>query len=278
MTYNTYNFVSKFYKLLNVKFFHNFYKDNLLKGIRFSSSEETSQLLDSHGIIFKYIENGFTLISKLDPKFESPSYGGEKTLIFNFKINVSNFLNFTDIPYNSSQKLIFQNTQDQSNEKLHTSFFVDDDNIKSHEKDGIEGQITLTINFKNQFFGSQEATKINNELDYSIHFNSRKIKFRYNFYYSNQLVDFSSYFITDEQNTIKIENYKTRTLASGLRVFYIIIDDPTFASETYSKKLYLKKEDNFHSPFSLFLPFPRAENISFDEKENLFFNDIFVKV
>ena len=151
MTYNTYNFVSKFYKLLNVKFFHNFYKDNLLKGISFSSSEETSQLLDSHGIIFKYIENGFTLISKLDPKFESPSYGGEKTLIFNFKINVSNFLNFTDIPYNSSQKLIFQNTQDQSNEKLHTSFFVDDDNIKSHEKDGIVGQITLTINFKNQF-------------------------------------------------------------------------------------------------------------------------------
>lgn len=278
MSQNTYTYVSKFFKLLNVKFFHNFYKDNLLKGISFSADQETSQLLDSHGIIFRYIENGFTLISKSDPKFESLSYSGKKTLIFNFKINLSNFLNFTDIPYNSSQKLIFQNIQDQSNEKLHSGFFVDNDNIKTHEKDGIVGQISLTINSKNQFFGSQNLSNKKNELNYSIHFNSRKIKFRYNFYSSNQLIDFSSYFITDEQNSIKIDNYKTRTLASGLSVFYIAIDEPIFASENYSKKLYLKKEDNLLSPFSLFLPYPKAENISFDEKENLFFNDVYVKI
>ena len=278
MKRNTYTFVSSFNKLLNVNFFHNFYKDNLLKGISFTPDKETSRLLDSHGVILRYIKNGFSLISKLDSRFESISYGGEKKLIFDFKIDISNFLSFTDIPYKSSQKLVFQNTQDQSNEKLHTGFFVNDDNVKLHEKHGIVGQICLKINLKNQFFGSEEATTKKDELNYSIHFNSRKIKLRYNFYSSKQLVDFKSYFITDEQNSFRIKDFKSRTLASGLNVFCITTDETISVSEKYSKKLYLIKDDSFLSPFSLFLPYPETKNISFDDEKNLFINDIYVKV
>jgi hypothetical protein len=82
MVKNQYNFVSKFSKFISVKFYHNFYNDNLLKGLEISVEKETGKLLQSHGILIRFIENGFTLISKKDPKFELQSFAGELKLIF----------------------------------------------------------------------------------------------------------------------------------------------------------------------------------------------------
>ena len=50
------------------------------------------------------------------------------------------------------------------------------------------------------------------------------------------------------------------------------------SSEKYKNKLYLKKEDDFLTYFSIFLPFPKPINISYDENEKIFINDIFVKI
>ena len=279
MLKNSYSFVSRFFKLLNVRFYHNFFKNNLLKGLTFTADDETSKLLNNYEILFKPIENGFTLISKSDPKFESISFAQELKLNFYFKVNNPNFINITDIPYTNSQKLFFKNNQDYSNEKLHSSFFVDQSNIFPSEGEGITGQILLTINSKNQFFGNGNTSIKKNELNYSIHFNTRQIKFRYNFIPNkNNVQDFDSYYITNEQNSIKLREYKTRTLANGSSVYYILIDEKILASEKYKNKLYLKREDDFLTYFSIFLPFPKPMNISYDEKEKLFINDVFVNI
>ena len=278
MLKNTYNFVSSFEKLLSVKFYHNFYKDNFLKGLDIFTDPETNRLLSSYGILFRPIDNGFTLVSKSDPKFESLTYAGELNLVFYFKIPNKFFLNFTDIPFSNNQKFIFQNTQDISNEKLHSNFYVEADDIESTDEDGLLGQISLTINSKNQFFGSEDAAKIKKELTYSIHFNSRQVVFRYNFISSSQIIDFDSFYVSDEQNTFKLKNFKTRTLASGKSVSYIIIEDKILASESYSKKLYFKKEDDFLSYFSKFLPYPTTNNISYEVNNDTYFSDVFVMV
>lgn len=133
MLKNSYSFVSRFFKLLNVRFYHNFFKDNFLKGLTFLADNETNSLLNNYGILFRPIENGFTLISKTDPKFESISFAEELKLNFYFKINNPDFINITDIPFTNSQKLLFKNTQDQTNEKLHSGFFVDESNVVSSD-------------------------------------------------------------------------------------------------------------------------------------------------
>ena len=278
MLKNTYKYVSSFEKLLSVKFYHNFYKDNLLKGLTFFVDQDTNRLLSSLGILLRPTDNGFTLVSKSDPKFESLTYAGELNLVFYFKIPNKFFLNFTDIPFSNNQKFIFQNSQDISNEKLHSNFYVEADDIEFTDEDGLLGQISLTINSKNQFFGSEAAAKIKKELTYSIHFNSRQVVFRYNFISSTQLIDFDSFYVSDEQNTFKLKNFKTRTLASGKSVSYIIIEDKILASESYSKKLYFKKEDDFLSYFSKFLPYPTTNNISYEVNNDTYFSDVFVMV
>ena len=45
---------------------------------------KTSKLLNNYEILFKPIENGFTLISKSDPKFESISFAQELKIKFLF--------------------------------------------------------------------------------------------------------------------------------------------------------------------------------------------------
>ena len=278
MLKNTYKYVSSFEKLLSVKFYHNFYKDNLLKGLTFFADLDTNRLLSSLGILLRPTDNGFTLVSKSDPKFESITYAGDLDLVFFFKIPNKYFLNITDIPYTNNQKFIFQNTQDGSNEKLHPNFYVESENIQLTEEDGLLGQISLTINSKNQFYGSEAAASLKKELTYSIHFNSRQVVFRYNFISSSQGIDFDSFYVTDEQNTFKLKNFKTRTLANGQSVSYILIEDKILVSESYSKKLYFKKEDDFLSYFSIFLPYPTSNNISYDEKNDMYFSDVFVNI
>tara|TARA_B110000967_G_scaffold145620_1_gene149033 strand:+ start:6216 stop:7052 length:837 start_codon:yes stop_codon:yes gene_type:complete len=278
MLKNTYKYVSSFEKLLTVKFNHNFYKDNLLKGLAFFADPETNGLLASLGILLRPTENGFTLVSKSDPKFESITYAGALDLVFFFKIPNKYFLNITDIPYTNNQKFIFKNKQDVSNEKLHSNFYVEPDDIKVTEDGGLLGQISLTINSKNQFYGSEAAASVKKELMYSIHFNARQVVFRYNFISSSQGTDFDSFYVTDEQNTFKLKNFKTRTLANGQSVSYILIEEKTLVSESYSKKLYFKKEDDFLSYFSIFLPYPTTNNISYDAKNDTFYSDVFVNI
>ena len=278
MLKNKYNFVSSFSRFISVNFYHNFYKDTLLKGLEIIPDKNTDKLLKNHSILVRYIENGFTLVSKKEHKFEASNFAGEIELIFFFKIKDSFFLNITDIPYTNNQKFIFKNTQDLANEKLHSNLFVDQENTQETDEDGIFGEICLTVNSKNQFFGSELASEGFDELTYSIYFNSRKVKFRYNFFSPNLIVNFEKYFITDEQDSFKLNAYNTRILSNGSLVYSIIIEDDILVSQVPSAKLFLKKDDDLLTYFSVFLPHPKPNTISYDSNDGIYYNDVFVKI
>ncbi len=278
MIKNNYTYVSNFSQFVSVNIYHSYYKDNLLRDLEVVIDQETSTLLQSYGILIRAIDNGFALITKKDAKFEADSFAGALKLKFVFKLKNAAFLNITDIPYSNNQKFVFQNTQDLSSEKLHPEEYVDEKNIQNTDEDGLFGEIYLSLNSKNQFFGSVSAGKTLDELKYSIHFAAREVKFRYNFYSTEPIVDFEKYFITDEQNSFKMKKYDTRVLANGTLVYYFVLEDSVLVSQNYSSKLYLKKDDDFLTYFSVFLPYPRPNTINFDEDKNSFFNDVFVKI
>jgi hypothetical protein len=278
MLKNNYTYVSNFSQFVSVNLYHSYYKDNLLRDIEVLVDKETSTLLKSYGILIRAIENGFALITKKDAKFKANSFAGKLKLKFVFKLKNASFLNITDIPYSNNQKFVFQNTQDHSSEKLHSDLRVDEKNIEKTSEYGLFGEIYLTLNSKNQFFGSDMAGETLDELKYSIYFAAREVKFRYNFYSTEPIVDFEKYFITDEQNSFKMKKYDTRVLANGTLVYYFVLEDSVLVSQSYTKKLYLKKDDDFLTYFSIFLPYPKPSTINFDIGKNLFYNDVFVKI
>ena len=278
MIKNNFKYRSNFKRLLDFNAYHNFYNDNILRSINFTTSNETRQTLKNYEILFRPSDNGFSLLSKSDPKLGGPSFGGEISLVFNFKINDNTFINKTDIPFSNNLKLVFKNTQDQNDEKLHQSFFVDEECIEESDEDGVTGTIALTINSSNQFFGTEEFVTNNKTLKYSISFNARKVKFRYNFYSQSPVLDFEKYYLTDEISSFKLNESKNRLLASGKSVFSIELPEEIAAIERYSNKVFLKKEDEFFTSFSKYLPHPTPNNISFDFSEEFFYADIFIKI
>ena len=278
MNKNSYAFISSYSKLVNVNFFHNFYRDNLLRGLVYSIEEETADLLRNYNIIFRKTENGFTLIHRNESKFNSLSFSGVINLIFYVEFPNKSFLNFTDVPFSNNQKFMFSNTQDVQNETLHKSNFVDTSCIEECESNGLKAQISLFLNTKNQFFGSETEFPIRTALDYAVYFNSRKIKLRYNFYSNPPLTDFENYFVTDDQNTFKINTFSQRELANGKIVHCISLDEQILASDTLNIKLFLKKENDFLSNYSMHLSLPDIKNISYDAQQDLFFNDLFILI
>lgn len=249
MLSNTYRYVSNFAKLLNVAFYHNYYEDNLLKEIGFFLDNETKMLFKSYGLQFRLLDNGFVILRSLDEKYNSPSYKGILNLKVYFRFTNDLFLNITDIEYSNDMEFKFENEQDKTEEKLHKNLFVDASNINFKETNGIIGEISLNLNLQDQFFGYEEKVNLPQELNYSIHFNSRKVKFRYNFYATKEITDADNYYITDDQETFKISQPKLRILASGKSVYSFLMNDEIILSEKYSRKLYLKKEDDFLTYF-----------------------------
>lgn len=278
MLKNTYNFKSNYFKFISVDLYHNYYQNNLIQGIVFSADEETNQILRSHNIIFRQTDSGFVLIRKIESRFKSISFKGIINLKFFFSFRNKYFVNITNLPYSNNQKLVFNNTQDINDEKLHKSEYVDENNIQKSDEEGLFGEINLRINSKNQFFGSDLIHESQNELSYSIYFKSRKVKFRYNFYSSSDNIDIENYYLTDDQNSFKLKNFGKRTLSNGKLVFFVELNDQIVLSENYNRKYYLKKEEDFLTYYSLFLPYPKNNTISYDSARNNFFNDVFIKI
>jgi hypothetical protein len=58
----------------------------------------------------------------------------------------------------------------------------------------------------------------------------------------------------------------------------MLLEDEINASQSYSKKLYLKKEEDFLSSFSMYLPLPKPSNISYEIDKKIFVADTFIKI
>jgi len=271
---NIIEYVTNYKKIIEVKVLHNFFLNGGFSQMRIKPNITTKSLLNDYGIIFRNNINGFVLIIDNDEKFSSPTFKGDLTLHFDMDIKDDHFLNYTDILYTNDQKLHFTNIYDN---KLHKNEFVDADVSHVNHNGVFSAEIVLVINKKNEYFGYGKK-KINiKESNYTISFNSRKIQLRYNFIAS--VKNFKSFYLTDEENELYDQNFYKRVLSSGKEVYSIEYNTIIQAGEFYDIKRFLRKsqvEEGLLNLYSLELPHPIKENISFDASSNIFYADIYV--
>lgn len=285
MRKNTINFISNFKKIIQVKIDHNFFTNEDYIFTDFNPDEISELTIKNYGLIFRKIQNGFVLLSNFNERFSSKVFGGVVNLNFNFKILDSNFLNYTDIPYNNDQKFVFKNnfikTNTGSNSKkteylLHENNYASSTDILEKENSLLSGSVQLGINQNDEFFG--KAKKNSKLINYKINFDSRLVKLRYNLISEKKISNIKKFYVSNDEN--KLDNIKLykRNLMSGKEVFSIEIDEMIKMKDNLELNYFLKKDDKFFNSFSLPLPLPKKSNISYDKKNDLFYADIFVNI
>ena len=274
--YNQINYSSNFKKIAEVKIMHDFFKSNRCNSFEIRPSMETQTLFKNYGILFRITKNGFVLISSGDLRYSSNSFSGSFEAKFVMKNNDPIFQNYTNISLEKGNRFLFKNKW--GNGLLHESEFVDERTIDGFSDDFFSGIISLTLNAANEFFG-EGSEKTNSEPElYSIKFSSREILVRYNFFSTQENFDFSNYYITDEENVLKLDKVEERTLFSGKNVFCIEQAKSITCSQFYEDLYYLKKEDNFLNTFSVRLPSPDPKNIALSKESDKFFAEVFVSI
>lgn len=285
MRKNTINFISNFKKIIQVKIDHNFFTNEDYIFTDFNPDEISELTIKNYGLIFRKIQNGFVLLSNFNERFSSKVFGGVVNLNFNFKILDSNFLNYTDIPYNNDQKFVFKNnfinTNTGSNSKkteylLHENNYASSTDILEKENSLLSGSVQLGINQNDEFFG--KGKKNSKLINYKINFDSRLVKLRYNLISEEKISNIKKFYVSNDEN--KLDNIKLykRNLMSGKEVFSIEIDEMIKMKDNLELNYFLKKDDKFFNSFSLPLPLPKKSNISYDKKNDLFYADIFVNI
>ena len=285
MRKNTINFISNFKKIIQVKIDHNFFTNEDYIFTDFNPDEISELTIKNYGLIFRKIQNGFVLLSNFNERFSSKVFGGVVNLNFNFKILDSNFLNYTDIPYNNDQKFVFKNnfikTNTGSNSKkteylLHENNYASSTDILEKENSLLSGSVQLGINQNDEFFG--KAKKNSKLINYKINFDSRLVKLRYNLISEEKISNIKKFYVSNDEN--KLDNIKLykRNLMSGREVFSIEIDEMIKMKDNLELNYFLKKDDKFFNSFSLPLPLPKKSNISYDKKNDLFYADMFVNI
>jgi len=286
MRKNTINFISNYKKIIEVKIDHNFFTNEEYVFSDFNPDEISTLTIKNYGLIFRKIQNGFVLLSNFEERFSSKVFSGIVKLNFNFKILDSNFLNYTNVPYNNDQKFIFKNNFNKKNTRssnkkteyllLHKNIYVSSKDLLEKENSLLLGLVKLEINENDQYFG--KVKKSDKLINYKINFDSRLVKLRYNLISETKISDFKKFYISNDEN--KLDNIKLyrRYLMSGKEVFSIEIDKMIKMKDKLELNYFLKKNDKFFNSFILPLPLPKKSNISFDKKNNIFYADIFVNI
>ena len=96
---------------------------------------------------------------------------------------------------------------------------------------------------------------------------------RYNFYFSVKESDIKKFYVLNEKNGKRYENFISRKLENGMDVFSLELIDTIKLKDQFDFLFYLKKEDEFDKSFSKFLPHPEPKNLSFDKERNIFVID-----
>ena len=206
--------------------------------------------------------------------FFSPLFSNEIILDFEFEITDNEFLSYTNIPFNYNQLFVLSNENLSSN--LHSGEFLNENEIKQTNKNGLNGLIKLTVNKENEIFSNKELSF--KKYDYKINFESRKGFFRYNFFSDEKKFDMKNSYVTNESKTLRFSKFIQRNLENGMKVMSIVIEQEKKIKEKYNDQYFLIKEDEIFKKSSIFLPQPKPKNISFDKNSSVFYNDIFVKV
>jgi hypothetical protein len=275
--YNQINYTSNYKKIIEVEVNHDYFKDNKCISFLFKPTGETLSLFKNYGILFKKTQSGFVLISGADLRFSSAAFNGRIEVEISMSNNDPVFLNYSEISPSTGEGFLFQNSFEANT--LHQEEYVDASVLTPMNSSKlIEGTIKLSFNQNNEFFGegSENSNAVGEK--YRINFKSREVVVRYNFYSSKDNLDFSNFFIADDENSFKNDTIEKRNLANGQEVFCIQHPSPVKLSQFYDKSLFLKKEDGFLNTFSIQLPQPDVKNVSFDKNDSKYYADLFVSL
>jgi hypothetical protein len=275
--YNQINYSSNYKKIIEVEVNHDYFKDNKCISFLFKPTGETLSLFKNYGILFKKTQSGFVLISGADLRFSSAAFNGRIEVEISMSNNDPVFLNYSEISPSTGEGFLFQNSFEANT--LHQEEYVDASVLTPMNSSKlIEGTIKLSFNQNNEFFGegSENSNAVGEK--YRINFKSREVVVRYNFYSSKDNLDFSNFFIADDENSFKNDTIEKRNLANGQEVFCIQHPSPVKLSQFYDKSLFLKKEDGFLNTFSIQLPQPDVKNVSFDKNDSKYYADLFVSL
>tara|TARA_B100000674_G_C37958344_1_gene970780 strand:- start:567 stop:1394 length:828 start_codon:yes stop_codon:yes gene_type:complete len=270
---NTFQYSTNYIKIIEVKITHSFFVNQPFSQFKIFPKTITKQLFKDYGIIFKSSNDGFVLIIDKDEKYSGSSFKGEIKLLFDLEFTDQNFLQYTNIPNTNNQLLYFENS---FSEKLHKSKFVDKNVVRKSDEGKLLSEIVLSINKKNEYFGYGNKKNKLQEKIYEIAFDSRDVIFRYNFSTKKSMKNF---YVTDEEDLIKLKNFVKRKLFSGKDVFSLVFKNKIKARDNYNLQFFLKRKEKgvIANTFVLPLPNPDKKNIFFDNTD-LYYADIFVKI
>lgn len=274
---NRFDYRNDYSKIVEVSFYHEYFESNNLEAVDLIPDPETATLLRNYNLILRKKDNTFFIFKNNNSNLGNIVFAGPVELNFILKFNNILFLNFTDIPFQYHQKFIL-NTTDEEKNRLHPQTYANESIMEPYSENGIVGEISLKINQNNEFFGFEELKAKVDPLRFYARFNSRTVKFRFNFYSSEKEKDFSNFFVYDETTSNKFNDFSSRTLENGMKVQSFVLPDEIKMKEKYNYKLFLKKEDEFSKSYNKYLPHPTPSNLKFDFEKNTFFLESFIKI
>ena len=274
---NRYDYVSNFSKILELSLYHEFFVNNKLVAFDLIPDKETSDLIKNYNLILRKKENTFIILKSNNSNLSSVVFTGPIAMSFILKFNDLLFLNKTDIPFQYNQKFVLKSTDSDKN-RLHPNTYVDESIIEPYDDNGLIGHVLFELNQNNEFFGFEDSESDVKPLKLYARFNSRIVKFRFNFYYTKNEKDFSNFFVYDENTNERYNDFSSRMLENGMEVKSFVMPKEVKMNETYNHKLFLKKEDEFNKSFNKFLPHPTPNNLKFDAESNTFFLESFIKI
>lgn len=274
--YNRIQYQSSFQKIVEVKILHEFFLNKQCNTFQIHPTNDTATLLKNYGILFKPSSNGFVLIRSNEERFKSPLFSGSIKLVFILKNNDPYFLNYTEIDFVAGKYYSFKNTDDS--ELLHLGKYVDS-NVETIEEhpELFSGEITLTINQGNEFFGESEVEQAVQSKQYQLRFNARNVVTRYNFLTQQENFIQQGYFIEENQKNIS-SNFEERILANGKKVFSTELNSSTPLSQAHAFLASLKRKGPFFNTFEIKLPTHNIKNISKDKDSKKIYADIFITI
>lgn len=274
---NRFDYTNDFSKILELSFYHEFFSDNNFVDLELIPDGETNALIQNYNLIQRKKGNTFFFFKNNNSNLSSLVFSGAVRLNFILKFNDPLFLNISDIPFKFQQKFILEPSKAEKG-RLHPQTYVDETLVKPYDENGIIGEISIEINQNNEFFGYEEKENTMEYLKYFARFNSRTVKFRYNFYFSGKKNDFGNFFIYDENTNDKYNDFYQRTLENGMLVNSFVLPEEIKMNESYTHKLYLKKEDEFNKSFSKYLSHPLPKNLKYEVEKKTFYLENFIKI
>jgi hypothetical protein len=283
METRTFKYSTAFTRLAEVAVVHAYYRSGRSSDLVFQPSQETQELLRQYAILFRAGNSGFTLLMDENRDLSSPVFGGALRLRIDFRSLNPIFLNFTDLPYVNDQYLEFSSASNNGY-ILHPDAVVGENSRMERPSDGLSGCVELYFNQENELFGQGELPRLPSlGRSYTIRFGARKTCWRYHFYGEEHLVDqYLDFYIQNKSRESVVMEFgvpEKQPLKNGAPGFTITLEAPTELMDKPTQVLTLNKAAGHNGQrYVKTLPNANPQHLNYNEKLNIFYTEIFVKL